>query len=516
MSYSHLLCGLPMLLIHPPVAKPSEPPAGIAQLAGSLLAHNHPCTVVDFNIEALLDLIACEPKNTDAWTRRAYRNRAANLGEIRSQNLYASFARYQKCVLELNRLAEISGGRNITVSLANYQDSSLSPLKSEDLLSVARFPERCLFTPFYRKRLPQLLADSSGFLGISINYLSQALSSFALIGVIRQLAPETKIVVGGGLITSWMRSPYWRDPFGGLIDYCIDGCGVMPLLSLLGDTEVRQAPLRLDLLPLDSYLAPGRIVPYSTSSGCFWNRCSFCPERAEKTPYRRKNTARVMQELGMLRRDTAPALIHFLDNAVSPSLLQDFSEEMPAAPWYGFVRVTRHLQSRDFCRQLKRSGCLMLKLGIESGDQGVLDRLEKGIDLALVARALENLEHAGIAAYVYLLFGTPAESRKEAEKTLEFTVAHHHHIAFLNLAIFNMPINSHERPDLQTSDFYSGDLSLYTDFSHPRGWNRRQVRSFLDREFKKKPEIAAILKREPPIFTSNHAPFFCKGPGSPE
>lgn len=499
-----------MLLIYPPIAKPSEPPAGITQLAASLLAHNHPCNVVDFNIEAQLDLIALEPENYDNWTRRAYRNRRANLREIRSQSLYTSFARYQKCVLELNRLMEIRGGRTITASLANYQDTSLSPLKSDDLMTMARFPQRCLFASFFRKRLPHLLADPSDFIGISINYLSQALSSFALIGLIRQLAPEKKIIVGGGLVTSWMRSPHWRNPFSGLIDYCIDGCGVAPLLKLFEDTETRQVPPRLDLMPLDSYLAPGRILPYNTSSGCFWNKCSFCPERAEKTPYSRKNPARVMQEIGMLRRDTAPVLIHLLDNAVSPSLLEDFSEEMPTTPWYGFVRVTGHLQNLDYCRQLKKSGCLMLKLGIESGDQGVLDRLEKGIDLALVVKALENLHRAGIATYVYLLFGTPAEGRKEAERTLEFTIKHHRLITFLNLAIFNMPLNSPERQDLQTSDFYSGDLSLYTDFSHPRGWNRRQVRSFLDRDFKKKPEIATILNRDPPLFTSNHAPFFCK------
>ena len=44
------------------------------------------------------------------------------------------------------------------------------------------------------------------------------------------------------------------------------------------------------------------------------------------------------------------------------------------APWYGFVRVTRRLADEDFCRALKLSGCVMLKLGLESGDQGVLTR----------------------------------------------------------------------------------------------------------------------------------------------
>ncbi len=49
----------------------------------------------------------------------------------------------------------------------------------------------------------------------------------------------------------------------------------------------------------------------------------------------------------------------------------------------------------------------MLKLGIESGDQEVLDRLNKGIDLPTASAVLKSLKKAGIATYVYLLFGTP-------------------------------------------------------------------------------------------------------------
>jgi hypothetical protein len=33
----------------------------------------------------------------------------------------------------------------------------------------------------------------------------------------------------------------------------------------------------------------------------------------------------------------------------------------------------------------------------------------------------------------------------------------------------------------------------------------------MDKEFRKHPAIAPILRREPPLFTSNHAPFFVEG-----
>ena len=81
-------------------------------------------------------------------------------------------------------------------------------------------------------------------------------------------------------------------------------------------------------------------------------------------------------------------------------------------------------------------------------------------------------------------------------------------ITFLNLAIFNMPLCGGEAALYETGEFYEGDLSLYTCFKHPAGWDRKSVREFLDAEFKRHPAVAAIMKNDPPVFTSNHAPFF--------
>ena len=153
----------------------------------------------------------------------------------------------------------------------------------------------------------------------------------------------------------------------------------------------------------------------------------------------------------------------------------------------------------------------MLKLGIESGDQDVLDRLQKGINVEKASIVLSNLKEAGISTYVYLIFGTPAEKKAGARKTLEFTVKHRDSIDFLNLAIFNMPICGVPIPGIETRSFYDGDLSLYTDFTHPDGWDRKRVRLFLENEFRRHPAVSAILKNDLPVFTSNHAPFFVMG-----
>jgi len=505
-----------MLLIYPPVAKPCEAPAGIAKLSGALKSHGVKHHLVDANIEGLLflmDSAVANPKaGPDTWTKRAVRNYSKNICSLRDMRLYKSIDRYSRAVMDTNRLLEKSVmNKDISLSLANYQDSGLSPLLSSDLLSAAAQPERSPFFPYFSNRLPGLIEIiQPKIAGLSINYLSQALSSFAIIGFLKRQFPEMRIICGGGLVTSWLRRPGWRNPFAGLIDHFVEGPGESDLLRFAGINTGPRAHYTPDygLLPTGGYLSPGAVLPYSGSNGCFWNRCSFCPEKTEGNCYIPVGLMQVKDDLSSLVRSIRPSLIHLLDNAISPALMESLIDNPPGAPWYGFTRITKELTDIDFCMSLKRSGCAMLKLGIESGDQTVLDRMQKGVDLGIASLALKTLKKAHIAAYVYLLFGTPQETIESALKTLDFTVKHSREIGFLNLAIFNMPIGCAEADNLETSDFYEGDLSLYTDFAHPAGWNRKKVRKFLDNEFKRHKAISAILKSDPPFFTSNHAAFF--------
>ena len=429
---------------------------------------------------------------------------------MRSPEIYTNPARYQRAVADINRVLEQVGlKQQLGLNLANYQDPTVSPLKSADLLRCAADPEDNIFYPWFAERLTRILESSNPqMVGLSLNYLSQAPTTFAMIGFLKRIAPELPIVVGGGLITSWLHNPVWNNPFAEIIDHLVAGPGEKPLLKLLGLKDNGQHhPSDFQDLPDKGYLAPGFILPYAASSGCYWNRCSFCPEKAEENPYHSLSADMVLADLTTLCQKTKPALIHFLDNAISPALMHRLIDTPPNAPWYGFARVSALLTDPEFCRKLRQSGCLMLKLGIESGDQSVLDAMDKGIDLQMVVGVLSALEQAGIATYVYLLFGTPSEGLEQARKTLDFVVTHQRTITFLNLAVFNMPACSPEAHALQTSDFYEGDLSLYSDFVHPQGWGRKAIRTFLDKEFKRHPAIIPILQRDPPIFTSNHAPF---------
>jgi hypothetical protein len=500
-----------MLLINPPVVRPCEAPAGIARLAGYLRARGQPCHLVDMNLEGLLDLVKnpdLQAESPDTWTRRARKNRFTHLEQIISWSGYRGIAQYGTAVRSLNRV--LAAGSAGQISLANYEDPHLSPVRSADLLRATEEPEKNPFYPYFSQRLSSLIAEQNPrIVGFSLNYLTQALCTFAMIGFLRKHFEGVKIILGGGLVTSWLSRPDWRNPFIACVDELVAGPGEPYLGELLAlKTAGEEVRPDYESLPRQNYLAPGFILPYSTSRGCWWRRCAFCPEKAEETTYHPIPPGQAISDLQALISATRPVLIHFLDNALSPAMLKSLIKNPPGVPWYGFVRFTPELHDPDFCRALKASGCVMLKLGLESGDQKVLERMEKGIDLQEAAVALKRLHAAGIGTYVYLLFGTPAETRDAAGHTLDFICRQGEWIDYLNIAIFNLPVFSREAAGLDTFPFYEGDLSLYTNFHHPRGWDRGQVRQFIDKEFQRHPAIAIILRRDPPCFTSNHAPLF--------
>ncbi|MEA3333775.1 MAG: radical SAM protein, partial [Pseudomonadota bacterium] len=229
-----------IILIYPPVAKPSEAPAGIAKLAGALRGHGVSCTVADFNLAGLRFLLKEPLQADDAWSRRALRHVDKNFAALADPRLYQNFDRYKRAVADINRVLEMVGNKTgVAVSLANYQDAELSPLRSRDLLTAAARPQENIYWPFFSKRLTQLIESSNpSLIGFSLNYLSQALVTFAMIGFCRQRYPELPVVVGGGLVTSWLSRPEagkagWQNPFAGLIDHLIAGPGEHALLELL-------------------------------------------------------------------------------------------------------------------------------------------------------------------------------------------------------------------------------------------------------------------------------------------
>jgi hypothetical protein len=543
-----------MLLIYPPAARSSEAPLGIARLSAFLKARGREARLLDLNQEALEYLLALEPPPglvagssgaAGLWTKGALKRRPAALAALREPGTYRlppdgqPASRYDRAVLDLNRaLKALSAPYGAEAGLANYAETGRSPLRGADLLAAASSFEDSVYYPLFSRRIDEELsaladyASDTGLqptVGLSLNYLSQALPAFAMLGYLKRRHPRTRRVLGGALISSWIAQGALRadERFGGLADELIPGRGEDALARLFGlegerppslsaggaSARSAQRAAQAECPDFDGlmdlvYLAPRRILPYAFSSGCPWRRCSFCPETAEAADYVGLNARRAMEQLASLAARYKPDLLHFCDNEISPLYLRALAEGGPGANWYGFARFSPALLDRNFCAALAASGCVMLQLGLESGDQAVLDALNKGTRLKDIDVILGNLAAAGIGSYLYVLFGTPSEDEAAAARTARYLRDRAELVAFLNVAVFNLPVSGTEARALGARAFYEGELSLYAEFAHPLGWNRDRVRSFIRKELEAVPAIRSMLKRTPRVFSSNHAPFF--------
>lgn len=526
-----------ILLIHPPAAKPAEPPLGLAVLTAYLRGRGLHTGVLDANLGGYLYLLdpqrAAEAAGPAPKTsvRRALKHGTSSLELLRSPAATASFPRYATAVRHLHTLLSVHGAAGERLTLGDYEHRDLSPFDPDHLARLAAAgEEETLFAGYFRDRvLPQVAAFAPRRIALSVNYRHQVLPAFELAGLLSRHFPGLPIVGGGGMFTSWrstLRSLDLRLP---PFDHIVFGPGEEPLTALAGASPPADyfldgaatdfVPDFSDLTP-EHYLSPGPVLPVAASRGCYWGRCRFCPEAEAPTHRFGQYPAASFPDLLLdLAAQTGVRHFHLTDNAVPVATLRSLarrSEEMADLRWHGFVRFEEALLDEEMVRGLARGGCTMLQLGLESASQRVLDRMGKGTRLEAVAAILANLCRAGIASYVYVMLGTPGETAEDANATRAFLEAHAGEIGFLNLSLMNLPRDASLLQEADDFGILGGELpdgaplSLYRTFAPAGGWGRKEARRFL-KELQASPPIAAILRRTPPWFTSNHACFFPPG-----
>ena len=513
-----------LVLVHPPVALPCEPPVGIGVLAAALRESGVAVEVVDANVEALDALLGsvCLDTACTAAERRAVLARGRALAQLRSMEGYAVLDRYRAAVRHLTQLLQLAAGRGERprIGLADYHEARRSPLCSADLRAAAQAPEESPFHAPFVALGERIAARRPRRIGISVNYLHQALPAMALAGVLRRRLPDVPLLLGGALATCW-RGRLAPDGLRPAVTRVVFGDGVAPLLEELGRTSDGKGSVTTPDyagFPWERYLSPRRIAPVATSRGCVWGRCRYCPEAALNEPFVALPADEVGGVVDEVRRRSEAELVHVTDSAVPLPALLGLARQRWSARWYGFTRFYPDLAEAEVCRALRRSGCLMLQLGLESGSRRVLARLRKGIALDLVGATLRQLADAGVGVYLYVMFGVPGETRDDALRTTELVASHAEHIGYLNTSLLNLPVSSPAEPDVRRTPFgadgeasgseEANDLTLYSGFVADATWDRRAARRFLEREFARHPQIAPILRRTPPVFGANHAPFF--------
>lgn len=84
--------------------------------------------------------------------------------------------------------------------------------------------------------------------------------------------------------------------------------------------------------------------------------------------------------------------------------------------WWTNTRVDNN--DLAMFRLMKKSGCCMLSIGGESGNQAILRNIKKGTKPEFIEQTVKTLRKAGINSLVYFLIGLPGETRDTINETL--------------------------------------------------------------------------------------------------
>ena len=74
----------------------------------------------------------------------------------------------------------------------------------------------------------------------------------------------------------------------------------------------------------------------------------------------------------------------------------------------------------EMLAEMRASGCKMIRLGVESGSQDVLDKIKKGLTLAQIEDGVARVKRHGIQALGGFMFGFPYDTRQSVEETIAF------------------------------------------------------------------------------------------------
>jgi radical SAM superfamily enzyme YgiQ (UPF0313 family) len=185
-----------------------------------------------------------------------------------------------------------------------------------------------------------------------------------------------------------------------------------------------------DLLALDRYALPlvnKRYVIVETSRGCPYT-CDFCVAPIHQGHKFRERSAKAMvDEIERTHRELGVDFFYLWGDTVTLNVktFSAFCEELIGRKlpiqWFGNARAD-NLTDPAFVHRLKRSGCWMLALGIESESDEVRKDMVKRLERQKIQAAFKNMREAGIRSFAFFIFGYPGETPKSMDQTIDYAI----------------------------------------------------------------------------------------------
>jgi radical SAM superfamily enzyme YgiQ (UPF0313 family) len=341
-------------------------------------------------------------------------------------------------------------GHEVTVYDADYNanplhmDYTLLPQSYRSYLNSFRDDRH----PVWREVRDVIAGARPDLIGISI-WTTYAASAFHVARLSKEIHPTGTVVMGGPHATVKADEILSISPH---VDYVIRGDGEIPMLETAKhlcseppsvtlvaglsfrnggdivhnpsvtpsqDITVLPFPDRSLLMHEDKYSAEdmGLIM---TSRGCPYD-CSYCATHTRRVSYR--PIENIISEINYVKNKYGTTLFSFKDDSftVNKKRVEQFCDMLIEGKlgiqWECNTRVD--LIDPVLLGKMKKAGCVSMKVGIESGSERILTKMNKHITLEQIRKTAEIFSASGIFWTGYFLMGIPGESLDEIRQTLD-------------------------------------------------------------------------------------------------
>jgi anaerobic magnesium-protoporphyrin IX monomethyl ester cyclase len=390
---------------------------------------------------------------------------------LRDQHRFYEYSDYRWAVeritawMHLLSLAGLPGmfEQGFRLSLDEFWSSS----KTADLLDRDKLATiGGAYVDYYQEELlPFLVERAPAVIGINVTYSAQLPFTLHLLPLLRAAHPGAHITVGGTDVADLWKYVTSRrrlclafssadtlvigegeSAFVQILDSVAQGCPLThPNIKVVADATKHYAHSRPEKtepagvlyesveklatpsyasLDLHRYLSPEPYVYYSPTRGCYWNKCTFCDyglnTAGPTSPWRQDPLDKMVRDVESISHDSH--FLYFSVDVLAPARILQFAEKIIDKGikicWGAEIRLEKYW-SLEKCQVLRRSGCVAVSVGYESGNKRILDLIDKGTDPDLVAETIHNMWRAGIAVQVMGFTGFPSETYEEAMETVE-------------------------------------------------------------------------------------------------
>ena len=184
-------------------------------------------------------------------------------------------------------------------------------------------------------------------------------------------------------------------------------------------------PPAVDRLKIGNYYGCNLPIPFLTmitARGCPYN-CFFCSRAPWGRTFQYHSAKRVVDEIEYLVNELGIKAIEFFDDTFvfNQDRIKEMSELIKEKRIHFEFGITTRVNNinTEILRELKTMGCKTIAFGVESGDPGILNKLDKRITVGLIKDAFRWSKEAGINTVGFFMVGNPTETKDEIKNTID-------------------------------------------------------------------------------------------------